>query len=118
MPSRTLLKSFRISRIVSGGSTRSAPPGQPNEVRWTAGLTTRPRTLRPMRNPSLGVSSFCRENLHPRQHEKSVAESVYLLQQAAYDCSLASPSGNQLSRVPISHCPINGILRVKGQFAK
>ncbi len=36
------------------------------------------------------------ENLHPLTYEKSVAESVYLLQQPAYECSLHSLSGNQL----------------------
>ena len=54
------------------------------------------------RSPSLGVLSFDLENLHPHKREKFVAESVYLLQQPAHDCSLVSLSGNQLrSRVPI-----------------
>jgi len=49
-----------------------------------------------MRITSLGVSSIIAEKLRSLSYEKSGAESMYLLQQPAYDCRLGSLSGNQL----------------------
>ena len=49
-----------------------------------------------VRNSSLGLSSVDEGNLCPLVYENSGAESGYLLQQPAHECSLASPSGNQL----------------------
>jgi hypothetical protein len=80
-----------------------------------------PKALYLMRISSLGVSSTYVEILRSLIDEKSGAEIVYLLQQPAYDCSLASLSGNQLSR-PSSRppCPINGksFIQEMGQIAE
>lgn len=63
-----------------------------------ATLLCRPRI------PSLVVMYGFDENLYPPTHEKCVAEGVYLLQQAAYDCSLGSLSYQLKSRalVPLA----------------
>jgi hypothetical protein len=91
---------------VPGASFPSREP--PRE--GSALVTSLHRTSLWMRNPSLGILSAYDEKLRPLGYEKLVAESVYLLQPSAHDCSLGSPSGNQTqilsSRPP---CPAKGI---------
>ena len=54
-----------------------------------------------MRKSSLRLGSPVDRNLHSAAYEKSVAESAYLLQQPAYDCRLASLSGDNSSEFPL-----------------
>jgi hypothetical protein len=70
-------------------------------------LAGRRRNSLLVRSSSLVCLSPRRENLNSRQHEKSVAESVYLLQRPAYECNLSSLSGNQLIAESHPPCPVS-----------
>src|SRR5580704_14008050 len=92
--------SARLSRCEEGSRVRSTTRADVNPLYL-------------MRNPSLGPVSRPDGNVHPAGCETSFAESLYLLQQPAYDCSLASLSGNNSK--PSSHppCPVSRNLKCK-----
>jgi len=100
--------------IIPRGSRLAIYNQQDRFVRWSVRASATAQTgsqrlqgdgvesLYRLRKPSLSVLSLCIENVNSRGNEKSVAESVYLLQQAASECSLTLSLGLQTqSKVPI-----------------
>ena len=70
------------------------------------------------RKSTLGALSTRAGNVHPVGCEKPVAESVYLLQQPAYDCRLASLSGKQLKASSHPPCPVSRNLKCQWAMVK
>jgi len=96
---------FRIIEIESLGRAWLSRCEGRRHGRFPGGGNANP--LYRMRTPSLSVLSCQAGNVHSAGCETSVAESLYLLQQPAYDCSLRSLSGNNSKASSHPPCPVS-----------